>query len=45
MCVSTGNRYLEIGLAVAIGAATGVLGAPGALGIAVYHGTYLSSVC
>lgn len=34
MCVSTGNRYLDIGLAVAIGAATGGLGAPGALGVA-----------
>ena len=34
MCVSTGNRYLDIGLAVAVGAATGGLGAPGALGIA-----------
>ena len=26
MCVSTGNRYLDIGLSVAIGAATGGLG-------------------
>ena len=31
MCVSTGNRYLDIGLAVAIGAATGGSAAPAAL--------------
>ena len=28
MCVSTGNRYLDIGLSVAVGAATGGLSAP-----------------
>ena len=31
MCVSTGNRYLDIGLSVALGAATGGLGAVGGL--------------
>jgi hypothetical protein len=31
MCVSTGNRYLDIGLSVAVGAATGGLGAVGGL--------------
>lgn len=28
MCVSTGNKYVDIGLAIAIGAATGGIGAP-----------------
>lgn len=28
MCVSTGNRYLDIGIGVAVGAATGGLSAP-----------------
>jgi len=31
MCVSTGNRYLDIGLSIAIGAATGGLMAPAAV--------------